>query len=195
MNNTQLRVGVLLGGSSNEKEISFDSGRNIVYKLSPAAYTTTPLFVTSKHELYKLTPAQLVFNSTKEVESSLQTTQKISWSALKESFDFIFIGLHGGLGENGGVQGALEMLGIPYNGSGVLTSALCMDKYKTSHYLRSQGFITPTSLLITQQEWRTQLDNVISRILNTFTLPIIIKPHDDGCSFMVHKVTAPEQLT
>ncbi len=194
MNNNQLRVGVLLGGSSNEKEISFDSGRNIVYKLSPAHYVATPLFVTAQHELYKLTSAQLVFNSTKEVETSLHPASRLSWSSLKESFDFIFIGLHGGLGENGGVQGTLEMLGIPYNGSGVLTSALCMDKYKTSHYLRSQGFETPASLLIAQQEWQTEKNNVISRILTTFTLPIIVKPHDDGCSFMVQKITAPEHL-
>ncbi len=52
--------------------------------------------------------------------------------------DLVFIALHGGHGENGAIQGTLEMLGLPYNGSSVLTSALCMDKYKTTQFLTTR---------------------------------------------------------
>jgi UDP-N-acetylmuramate--alanine ligase len=194
MTHSKLRVAVIFGGNSNEKETSLDSGRNIVYKLSPSKYTVIPLFLTTKLELYHLTAAQLVRNSTHEVQASVSEAQKIGWSDLPGMVDFVFIGLHGGLGENGGIQGALEMLGIPYNGSSILTSALCMDKYATTQLLRSQGFTVPQALLINKQEWTNNKEQMITTILATFALPIIIKPHDDGCSIMVQKITTTEQI-
>jgi D-alanine-D-alanine ligase len=119
MKQKKLRVGVLLGGNTNERETSLDSGRNIFYKLSPDQYETTPIFVDKKMELYPLTQKLLVHNATAEIEHDLDRSTKITWNSLPEKFDFIFIGLHGGAGENGSIQGTLEMLGLPYNGSGV----------------------------------------------------------------------------
>src|SRR5581483_11685596 len=165
---TKLRVAVLMGGNSNEKEISLDSGRNIFYKLSGNKYQTTPVFVTGQMHLYQISSAQLVYNSTKEIEQSLSPDQRIGWSDLSSLFDFVFIGLHGGFGENGAVQGALEMLGIPYNGSSVLASALCMDKFKTTQFLQSQGFQVPQSLLVSAQQWKANPEIVINTIMTTF---------------------------
>ncbi|HSW74049.1 MAG TPA: ATP-grasp domain-containing protein [Candidatus Limnocylindria bacterium] len=194
MTSPKLRVAVLLGGNSNERETSFDSGRNVVYKLSPHKYEAIPVFVSSSMKLYRLTLAQLVYNSTREVEESLAPAHHIAWSDLPSVCDFVFIGLHGGLGENGGVQGALEMLGVPYNGSSVLASALCMDKFKTTHYLKSQGFEVPQSMLISQEQWHNDVHGVMHNITTTLSFPFIIKPHDDGCSVMVHKITKQEDI-
>ena len=108
--------------------------------------------------------------------------------------DFIFIGLHGGPGENGAVQGTLEMLGIPYNGSSVLTSALCMDKYKTTQFLHAQGFEVPAGILISKEEWELNNDSILEKIIATLPFPLIVKPHDDGCSVMVQKIKKTEQL-
>src|SRR3990167_751892 len=125
----RLRVAVLFGGRSNEKEISLESGRNIFYKLSPQKYDAIPIFVNKDLNLYRINQKLLVQNNTHEIEEHLEPSMKIKWSSLPKICDFVFLGLHGCEGEDGTIQGALEMLEIPYNGSSIFTSALCMDKY------------------------------------------------------------------
>lgn len=190
----KLRVAVIMGGASNEREISLESGRNVYYKLSPQKYDATPLFLADDMHLYAIDQSLLVRNSTKEIAAHLSDAMRVSWSELPQKFDFVFIGLHGGAGENGEIQGALEMLGVPYNGSGVLTSALCMDKYKTNNFLRAQGFAVPQSYLVDCDEWTMNANTEIAAIHKTITYPMIVKPHDDGCSVMVQKVRTDAQL-
>lgn len=194
----KLRVAVLLGGNSNEREISLESGRNICYKLSPDKYEVTPLFVNDDMELYTLSQKLLIKNSTHSIADLVTPDIRIEWSALPNLYDFVFIGLHGGKGENGAVQGMLEMLELPYNGSGVLASALCMDKHRTNDFLRSRGFDVPASLLVNKTLWQTmgqyaKLDHVKAH-LGTIGFPVIVKPHDDGCSMLVAKAASFEEL-
>lgn len=191
--NKKLKVGVLLGGRSNERETSLDSGRNVVYKLSKDKYDVTPLFLDEDLKIFKITDLQLVRNNTKEIKLDLKDSQNIFWSDLKSEFDFIFIALHGGEGENGSIQGTLEMLEIPYNGSSVLTSSMCMDKYKTVNYLKSCGFSVPESFLISKLEWQQNSEKVLDMI-SSLGLPVIIKPHDDGCSFFVQLARSKNQI-
>lgn len=191
---SRIKVAVLLGGNSNEKEISLESGRNVVYKLSPTKYQTTPLFVSQSMELYELNNRQLVCNSTSEIAGLIDTSQKISWSDIPQLYDFVFIALHGGHGENGAIQGALETLGMPYNGSGVLSSALCMDKYRTTTYLQRKGLQVPHGVLVEGKAWNTNIMPTIGIIEDNLTYPVIVKPTDDGCSVMVSKVYTREQL-
>jgi len=190
----KMRVAVLMGGDSAEREISLESGRNITYKLSPHKYTSIPLFVDEHMHLYRITQKQLVKNSTKEITASLQPEQKIGWNDLSDIADFVFIGLHGGKGENGNVQGALELLNMPYNGSGIAASALCMDKYLTGQYLKKEGFAVPEQLLLHKATWLAMEDKneVISQ--STITFPAIVKPHDDGCSVLVQKINTHSEL-
>lgn len=191
----KFHVAVLLGGASNEREISLESGRNICYKLSPHKYEVTPIFMNKKQELYPLTQRLLVHNATAEIEQDLDRSTKINWHDLPDKFDFVFIALHGGVGENGSVQGTLEMLGLPYNGSGVLASALCMDKYKTNTFLQKQGFEVPKNVYIPAKDWELKKDIFIQTITETLQLPVIIKPHNDGCSVGVYKVTTKKELS
>lgn len=184
----KIRIAVLLGGASNEKEISLESGRNVSYKLSSQKYETTVLFVDKELQLFAIPAKLLVRNTTREIQDALTPDMKMLWNDLPTLFDFVFIALHGGAGENGSIQGTLEMLKVPYNGSGVLTSALCMDKFKTNEFLKNKGFIIPEHWLIAQQDFETTLS-----ALNV-TFPLIVKPHDDGCSMMVHKVHSPQEL-
>jgi UDP-N-acetylmuramate--alanine ligase len=192
----KIRVAVLLGGSSNEREISLESGRNVVYKLSPHKYEAIPIFVSPSWELFKLDQRLLVRHSTQEILEGVTHDMKILWNDLPTIADFVFIGLHGGSGENGAVQGALEMLKMPYNGPGVFTSALCMDKFKTKQFLKAEGFCVPEGTLITAQEWDTT-DNknfLLKKFLESCVFPCIVKPHDDGCSVLVHCVNSLEEL-
>jgi UDP-N-acetylmuramate--alanine ligase len=194
----KIRVAILLGGASNEKETSLDSGRNVFYKLSPHKYDPIAVFVSNDLELYILTQSQLVRNSTKEIIELLQPSQKIQWNDLPNIADFVFIGLHGGEGEDGSVQGTLEILGMPYNGSSVLASALCMNKYKANELLAAHGFDVPKNILITKHQWNASKNESLSNITETLRslgeVGLIVKPHDDGCSVMVQKVTNSEQL-
>lgn len=194
MQTKKLRVAVLLGGSSNEKEISLASGRNICYKLSPHKYEIIPIFVSQNNELYPIGPKLLVRNSTKEIENLLKSTEKMKWADLPSIADFVFIGLHGGIGENGSVQGALEMLNLPYNGSSVLASALCMNKHKACNYLYSCGFDVPKGELLNKSDFFNNKDQALQNIMASIPFPLIIKPHDDGCSVLVQLATTEEEL-
>ena len=194
MKEKKTRVAVLMGGDSNEREISLASGRNITYKLSPQKYEAIPIFVTDTMELYRINQSALVRNSTTEIKQLLNKKDKILWHDLPKITDFIFIGLHGGKGENGCVQGTLEMLGVPYNGSSVLTSSLCMDKYKTTQFLKENNFDVPRSYLIEKKLWQKNKDTIIANIESKNSFPLVIKPHDDGCSFFVQKATDHQEL-
>jgi UDP-N-acetylmuramate--alanine ligase len=190
----KIRIAVLLGGTSNEKETSLDSGRNISYKLPQHKYEVIPLFINKKLELYKLNHTLLVHNSTTEIENYLTPELKVLWHDLPTIADFVFIALHGGIGENGAIQGALEMLDMPYNGSSIFASALCMDKYKTNKFLGCKGFAVPRSFLITKEEWLLHPQEQIKKI-SGLGFPAIVKPHDDGCSVMVQKAENSNELT
>lgn len=189
-----MRIAVILGGRSNEREISLESGRNIVYKLSPTKYAVLPLFLSEQLELFKLSHNQLIRNSTHEIAHLLDPADHIAWHTLAELVDFVFIALHGGEGENGCIQGALEMLELPYNGSSVLTSALCIDKYKTNRFLHAQGFQTPKGHLLERTQFFANREHALKNITAEIPFPLIIKPHNDGCSFMVLKATTAHEL-
>jgi len=186
---TKKKVGVLFGGRSLEREISLASGRNIVYKLSPQKYEAIPLFVSSELKLFRIDQRLLVCNKTEEIEAGVTAEMHIEWNALTELIDFAFIALHGGEGENGALQGMLETLNIAYNGSSVLTSALCMNKFKTNLFLASHAIAVPQSVLVNCDTWSADKAH-----LGLTNFPYIVKPHDDGCSFFVQKVTSPAEL-
>lgn len=194
MSKNKTRVAVIMGGASNERETSLESGRNVVYKLSPQKYEAIPLFLSENLQLYPLTQSLLVRNSTKEIETLLINVAPVAWEALPSIADFVFIALHGGQGEDGTIQGALEILNIPYNGSGILTSGLCMNKYKTNEFLRAQGFCVPENYFLPQKEWLNNQESALARILGKLTFPLIVKPHDDGCSVMVQKIQDRQSL-
>ena len=176
------------------KETSLDTGRNVFYKLSPFKYEPIALFVDNNLELYRIDQALLVRNSTKEIAMALKPEMKVLWNDLPTLADFVFIGLHGGEGENGCIQGTLEMLGLPYNGSSILASSLCMDKYKTSQYLKTQGFDVPLGYLLDTDEWRLNQKAQLLAVTKLASFPLIVKPHDDGCSVLVHKVKNETEL-
>lgn len=182
-------IAVVFGGASNEREISLESGRNVIYKLPSQKYQVLPVFLSRRLTFHLISPEQLVLNSTQEIENSLEKSQQWSLEDLKINADFVFIALHGGQGENGIMQGALEMMQIPYNGSGVLASALCMDKHKTSTLLKACGFDVPKNILVP-----LDVDSWENHDFSSVSFPCIVKPHNDGCSVGVNKVKNMHEL-
>ena len=160
---TSARVAVLMGGDSAERDISLMSGQGVLQAL-----------------LSKGVQAQAFDPSTQDL------------SALRGlGITHVFIALHGRHGEDGTVQGALELLGIPYTGSGVMASAIAMDKVMTKRLWRSHGLDTPASVCLSPAE---QSGARIAAIPAELGLPLIVKPPREGSSIGVTKVGQASDL-
>ncbi|HLP34491.1 MAG TPA: hypothetical protein VK133_00650 [Amoebophilaceae bacterium] len=120
--------------------------------------------------------------------------EELTYAALKERVDFVFIALHGRPGEDGTVQTILEQYDIPYNGSGIAAAALTMDKYATNRYLAEKGFHVADQWIATKESWRQDPQVWVQTIEDRFSYPLIVKPIDDGCSAGVAKITHSAQL-
>lgn len=153
------KVAVLFGGVSAEREVSLMSGRAVLAALQRAGV-----------DAHAFDPAERDVHALKE-----------------EGFARAFIALHGRGGEDGTVQGALELMGIPYTGSGVMASALSMDKWRTKMVWQAAGLPTPRYVLLDEH---TDWDAVAAEL----GLPIFVKPVHEGSSMGATKVTAAGQL-
>jgi len=153
------RVGVLLGGRSGEREISLMSGNGVLEAL-----------------LSKGVDAHAF-------DPGLRCPTELA----KEKFDRVFISLHGRYGEDGTIQGLLDLLNLPYTGSGVLASALSIDKIATKQIWLSNGLSTPEfEELTADSDW-----NVVVKKLG---LPLIVKPAHEGSSLGLTKVKSVDEL-
>ncbi len=153
------RVGVLLGGRSGEREISLMSGNGVLQAL-----------LSKGVDAYSFDPG--LRNPTELVA---------------EKFDRIFISLHGRYGEDGTIQGLLELLELPYTGSGVLASALAIDKIATKQIWISNGLSTPEfEELTVNSDWRA--------VVKHLGLPLIVKPAHEGSSLGLTKVRSVDEL-
>lgn len=120
-------------------------------------------------------------------EPTLQP-KEVRYEQLKELVDFAFIALHGRPGEDGALQAVLEEQGIPYNGSGVQSSALTIDKFETNQLLRTHGIRVADQLVVAQAAWEQDSAAAICQIEAQFSYPLIAKPVDEGCSAAVMKI-------
>jgi D-alanine-D-alanine ligase len=191
-NTAKLRVGVILGGVSSEKEVSLESGRNIFSKMDRKKFDPTPVFMDSRCALWEL-PLKLVMrNSTADIEIDLHEEAKpLPYEALKDRFDFVCIGLHGKYGEDGSLQGLLELLGVPYSGSGVLGSALGMDKFTSRKVLAMSGIDVPKTVPVDRRSWDgSERNAILKRIETDIGFPCVVKPTREGCSTAVKKVVS-----
>ena len=153
------RVAVLLGGRSAEREISLRSGNAVIAALRARGVDTTPFDPQA--------------NGIEELKSG--------------NFDRVFIALHGRYGEDGTVQGALEMMGIPYTGSGVMASALALDKWRSKMVWIASGIPTPRFVVLTEN---CNFDAAVLEL----GLPLIVKPAREGSTLGLSKVTRSEDL-
>ncbi len=114
--------------------------------------------------------------------------QPITYQELGAYVDSVFIALHGRPGEDGTLQAILESYGIPYNGSGIKSSQLTIDKFATNQFLRSQGVQVAEQTVVLKEEWESRQEDVIQDIEARFSYPFIAKPVDEGCSAAVVKI-------
>ena len=167
MNNIDVKalgkVAVLMGGDSAEREISLMSGSGVLQALQSQG-VDAHAFDPAEHPLTELKA---------------------------QGFQRCFIALHGRHGEDGSVQGALELLGIPYTGSGVLASAIAMDKVMTKRVWLAEGLPTPRYVWLAPED---QSRERVREVPDTLGLPLIVKPPREGSSIGVTKVAGYSEM-
>lgn len=185
----KLTIGVFFGGPSSEKEISLESGRNIYNHLDRDKYRVVPLFMDQKNQFWQISEALVWMNTTADVDLALKREGKrIGYEDLKQLIDFAFLGLHGKFVEDGCLQGLLEILEIPYNGSGVLGGALGQDKFSQRKLLKAAGIAVPKHKGVLLREWKKDKKKTTEEVTEEFGFPLIVKPSREGCSLAITKV-------
>lgn len=196
-----MKIMVLMGGTSAERDVSLASGEAIVKGLKEAGHQVLAID-TSKG--YKLPEGQTRFlpNGVKAEPPDVKALQAEGKKmALKtiESFslsdvELVFLALHGGQGEDGIIQALLELSGIPYTGSGVLASALAMDKAMSKKIFEREGILTPEWFLIESSD-SADLSEVLASIKNSFNFPAVVKPNDQGSTVGLTVVKEEKDLS
>jgi len=126
--------------------------------------------------------------------SAIAAPEKLTYAALKERADEVFIALHGRPGEDGAIQKKLDEIGLPYNGSNKESSSITIDKYRTNEILKDNGFLVADHVLITADEWNNNKSKVEELLKSRIKYPFIAKPVDDGCSSAVKKIKTFEEF-
>lgn len=124
---------------------------------------------------------------------NLFAPKQITYKQLAQKADAVFIALHGRPGEDGTVQQELDKLGIPYNGSGVESSKITINKFETNELLKKHGLLVAEHMLVYQDAWKKDAKGVIA-VIEKIGYPLIAKPVDDGCSSAVKKIKNREEL-
>ncbi len=176
----RLRVAVLAGGRSSEHEISLASARSVIAALDPVRYDAVALEI-GKDGRWAL-PAAASGDAGSIVETLPMPS--VSAPATLGAVDVVLPILHGPFGEDGTVQGLLELAGVPYVGAGVAASALCMDKDLFKAVLRDRG--VPVARNVTLRSG--------DGITNPFGYPVFVKPARLGSSVGISKARTPEEL-
>lgn len=154
------KIAVLCGGMSSEREVSLRSGNNCHAALLRLGYKNVVLI---------------------DVDENISQTLK------KEKIEYVYNALHGKYGEDGCIQGLLEILKIPYTGCGVMSSSLCMNKEYTKKILSTAGIPLIKSVFVTKSQ------NIIEAVKG-LSYPLMIKPVSEGSSFGMSKVNSEEEL-
>ena len=213
----RLRIGLLFGGRSAEHDVSLRSALTIIDALDPEKFEVVPIGISRAGQwlsggdpMRALTAASPMFHLGSGEDASQETLDASATSALvdqsgasasmsvpsgiAESLDIVFPALHGPMGEDGTVQGMLELANIPYIGSGVLGSAVAMDKAVAKTILEQAGLPQIPWRLVTRQAWQRDPDPIRDTIAEGLGFPCFVKPGNMGSSVGISKVHGIEEF-
>ncbi len=211
-NERKLRVGVLFGGRSGEHEVSLVSGQSVLKALDRSKYEIVPIgitpagrWITSGDPVRALTsglreddtqPAALLADP--ERQAVLELTRPVGESpesVLRATpLDVVFPVLHGPLGEDGTVQGLLELANIPYVGDGVMASAVAMDKAVAKDVFAAHGFPQAPYLVVKRKRWEREAEAVLQEVEREIGYDCFVKPACLGSSVGISKAHGREEL-
>ena len=204
----KLRVGVIFGGRSGEHEVSLRSAESVINAIDKSKYEVVPIGITkegrwlmSANAAALLPEAVMASNSHQQVAiigdptrqglTRLDEQEHISPS---EPLDAVFPVLHGTYGEDGTIQGLLEMAGVPYVGCGVLASATGMDKIVMKQLFEGAGLTLIEYDWFLRSEWEKNRDPVTKRISRSLGFPVFVKPANLGSSVGISKAVNKHEL-
>jgi D-alanine-D-alanine ligase len=172
----KLNVMILLGGPGSERDVSIASGYQVTRALRAVGHSVVPVDLSKgaihpdEEEEMLSVPVGLV--PPRAAETDVSVLDVLAASLKSQSWDLCFLALHGRPGEDGSIQAILDLVHIPYTGSGAAASALAFDKNMSKKVLRAAGLKTP--------DWIAFSSNVVSPPDNPFGYPVIVKPCREG---------------
>ena len=187
----KLRIGVLFGGRSGEHEVSLRSAASILKAIDPKKYDLVPLGITPQGRWLAGPPAQSLLSGTLALEAG---TDSLALPALT-GVDVIFPILHGTFGEDGTIQGLLELADLPYVGSGVLGSAAGMDKDVMKKLFAAAALPQTPHVTVLRTDYRADPKKTQRLIEKSLTYPLFVKPANLGSSVGISKVHDRSELT
>ncbi len=201
-----MRVGILYGGRSTEHEVSVASATTVFQALDPARYTPVLIGVDHEGRWHVAEPdlellPESVFGSPDAIRGFASLREGLSLlrhedaqPALDAPLDVVFPIIHGRGGEDGSLQGLLEMAQIPYVGAGVASTALCMDKVLSKAVSRDAGIPTLPCVESSRESIHSDPDAFVARVEAEFAYPVFVKPSNTGSSVGVQRATSRAQL-
>lgn len=208
----KIRVAVLYGGRSAEHEVSLQSAKNVIQYLDKDKFEVIPLGIDKQgnwflgdevfkksleHKKIPLLPESVQTWFTPEwvgVQNPIVPTQSVDFSKGGQYFDVIFPAVHGQLCEDGTLQGLLELAGIAYVGSNVLSSAVGMDKDVSKRLVQAAGINVPPFIVLRHQDWYGHEENITQVVDEKIAFPVFVKPANTGSSIGITKVKSADKL-
>jgi len=198
----RLRVGILFGGRSGEHEVSLASAASVIRGLDPDKYEAVPIGISKEgHWLIggaaqKMLPevlkgGQRVMMTADPTDAALV---KLDGSGGGQRIDVVFPVMHGTFGEDGTIQGLLDLAGLPFVGAGVLGSAIGMDKDVTKRLLQVAKIPVVPWITVHRREWESGPQNIQTAIEEKFAYPVFVKPATLGSSVGMTKAHSREEL-
>ena len=198
MPNNKIKVAIISGGLSSEREISLKTGKEVFKNLSSEAYDKFMIEMTADGRWLLQGNSQNLQkkgNHIKQESKSLTimpADRAITKNDLR-AFDVVFLALHGKYGEDGKIQSLLDLLDIPYTGSGVLASALGMNKEKTLNLVSGLGVRVPKFIIINSLK-ASKIVKVKEQVRREIGYPCVVKPNESGSSIGITIVKKPVNL-
>jgi D-alanine-D-alanine ligase len=213
----RIKVGIFFGGSSREREVSFAGGRTVYDNLDKELFEPVAIFVdefgnlvslkwqyiyrgtirdfyppvsflpTSPND-YQIYSESIELSQVDRLKMLTEIGEVIEPSKLSSQIDFAFLALHGERGEDGNVQGLLEWYGIPYSGSGILPSALGMNKAVQKDWMMDKGYPGPKYLRLTKDQWANDPRGFYENAKDQVGFPLVVKSANQGSSIGVNIV-------
>ncbi|WP_134686921.1 D-alanine--D-alanine ligase [Brevibacillus migulae] len=205
----KIRLGVIYGGKSSEHEVSLRTAYSIMKAVDPGKYEVTPVYVQLDGSWVKGEPATGILpnvealrltdsgNHVDKEGSVVELTsggRAASALALGKDLDVVFPVIHGPNGEDGTMQGLLELANLPYVGTGVMASAVGMDKWMMKNVFAQAGLPQVKYLGIMRNRLKSELNDIVKEIEETLGYPCFIKPANMGSSVGINKAKTREEL-
>ena len=203
----KIRVAIIFGGRSGEHEVSLESAASIIRAIDKNRYEVVPIGITKEgrwlfsHDSKKLLPREVMTGPTESVAMLPDPTRKEMVQIGSDSrvrwlrhFDVVFPVLHGPYGEDGTVQGLLDLANVPYVGCGVLASACGMDKEVMKRLFREAGLPIVRFVSLLRSRWESEPLRVLSHIRRELGFPVFVKPANLGSSVGISKAKNRSEL-